>query len=161
MYAEIPRKPKLDDTQCGFCRGRSTTEEMSTLQQTFKKSWEHVKDVYTCFVAFGKCMPVPREKLWGMLREHGVDRCLLLAVKSPYSCSEDCVSVDGVKLQPFSAGVGLRQWCVLSRLLFIVYIRVLRTTARGTNPTYEAISPGRKTHFANNQKILQSVVIVE
>jgi len=53
-YAEIPRKPKLNDTQCGFCRGSSTTEEISTLQQTFKKSWEHGKDVYTCFIAFGK-----------------------------------------------------------------------------------------------------------
>jgi len=43
---------------------------------------------------------------------------------------------------------------VLSPLLFIVYIRVLCTTARGTNPTCEAISPGRKTHFASNEKII-------
>jgi len=131
------------------------SSKLSRNPGSMSKTYTHVSS------PSGKCMPVSREKLWGMLREHGVDRCLLLAVKSPYSCSEDCVSVDGVKLQPFSAGVGLRQWCVLSRLLFIVYIRVLRTTARGTNPTYEAISPGRKTHFANNQKILQSVVKVE
>jgi len=31
---------------------------------------------------------VPCEKLWGALREYGVDDRLLLAVKSPYSCSE-------------------------------------------------------------------------
>jgi len=41
--------------------------------------------------------------------------------------SEDCFSVDGDKPQPFSIGVGLRQWCVLPKLLFIVYIRFLRT----------------------------------
>jgi len=101
--------------------------------------------------------PVPPEKLWGVLWGHGDDTWLLLAVKSPHSCSEDCVSVDGVKSQSFSVGVGLRQWCVLSPLLFLVYIKVLHTTARGTNPTYEAISPGHKTHFANNEKIIQYI----
>ena len=33
-------------------------------------------------------------------------------------------------------------------------IRVLHTLARGSNPTCEAISPGSKTHFANNEKII-------
>jgi len=65
-----------------------------------------------------------------------------------------CVRVDGVTSQPFSVGVGLRQWCVLSPLLFIVYIRVLHTAARGPNQTCEAISPGHKTHFARNEKII-------
>ena len=61
------------------------------------------------------------------------------------------------KSQPFSVSAGLRQWCVLSPLLFIVYIKVLHTTARRTNPTYESISPGHKTHFANNEKIIQYI----
>jgi len=57
-------------------------EEISTLQHIFKKSWEHVKDLCTCFVDLGKVYGrVPREKLWVMLWEHGVDGCLLLAVK--------------------------------------------------------------------------------
>ena len=136
-----------------FCRSRSATEQISTLQKNFKKFWEHAKDFYTCFVDLGKVYGrVPHENLWVMLREYGVDGRLLLAVKSLYSCSEDCVPLDGVKSQPFS--VGLRQWCVLSPLLFIVYIRVLHTTARRSNSTYEAISSGRKTHFANNEKVI-------
>ena len=43
-------EPKLDDTQCGFCHGRNTTEQISTLQQIFKKSREHAKDLYTTHV---------------------------------------------------------------------------------------------------------------
>jgi len=74
-------EPKLDDTQSGFRRGRSTTEQISTLQQIFKKSWEHAH-VYRCVVELGKVYGrVPREKLWEVLREYGVDGCLLLAVK--------------------------------------------------------------------------------
>jgi len=138
-----------------FCRGCSTTEEIYTLQQIFKKSREPAKDLYTCFVDLGKVYGgVPLEKLWVMLWECSVDGCLLLAVKQLYSCSEDCVQVDGVNPQPFSVGVGLRQWCVPSPLLFIVYIRVLHTTARGPNPTCGVIWPGRKTHFVNNEKII-------
>ena len=136
-----------------FCCGRSTTDKNSTLQKFFKKFWEDAKDLYTCFVDLGKVYGrVPRENLCVMLRECGADVRLLLAVKSLYSCSEDCVPLDGVKSQPFS--VGLRQWCVLSTFLFTVCIRVLHTTPRGPNSTYGAISPGRKTHFANNEKII-------
>jgi len=69
-----------------------------TFQQIFEKSWEYAKYVYACFVDFEKAYDrVPREKLWEVLREYGVDRRLLLAVKSLYSCSEVRVCVGGVQ----------------------------------------------------------------
>jgi len=42
-----------------------TTEEISTLQQIFKKSWEHVKDLCTCFVDLGKVMALFLVKSFG------------------------------------------------------------------------------------------------
>ena len=42
-------EPKLNYIQCRFRRGRSTTEQLFTLQKIFKQCWEHAKDVYTCF----------------------------------------------------------------------------------------------------------------
>ena len=74
-------EPKLDDTQCGFCRDHNSTEQISTLQQSFQNSWEHAKVLYICFVDLGKIYGrVPREKLWWVLWEYGVDGCLLLDV---------------------------------------------------------------------------------
>ena len=74
--------------ECDFRRGRSTTEQISTLQQIFEKSWEHAKDVSTCFVDLGKVYGwVPRGSLGTsgnlleVLREHSVDGCLFLPVK--------------------------------------------------------------------------------
>jgi len=65
LFAQSPRKsvcqdvakiiePKLDNTQCGFRRGRSTIDQSLTLQQIFEKSWEHPKDLCRCFVNLGK-----------------------------------------------------------------------------------------------------------
>jgi len=56
-----------------------------------------------------------------VLREYGVDGRLLLVVKPLYPCSEVRVRVGRVKSQPFTVGVGLRQGCVMSPLLFTVY----------------------------------------
>ena len=80
-------------------RGRSTTKLISTLQQFSRTIFflGHAQDVYTYFVDLEKAHErVPREKLWGVLREYGVDGRLLLAVKSLYSCSEVWIRVDGV-----------------------------------------------------------------
>ena len=64
---------KLEDGQCGFRPGRSTTDQVFTLKQIFEKSWEYGKDLLACFVDLEKAY-------------------------------------------------GLQQGCVLSPLLFIVYI---------------------------------------
>jgi len=75
-------EPKLDHTQSGFRRGRSATDQSFTLQNIFEKSWEYAKDVCTCFVDLGKVYGrVSREKLWGVLREYGVDGRLLLVIR--------------------------------------------------------------------------------
>jgi len=79
--------------------------------------------------------------------EYGVDDRLLLAVKSLYSCSEFCVRVGRMKSRPFTVGVGLRQWCVLSPLLFTVSIRGGgKTTARGPIQPPDQFNPARQIH---------------
>jgi len=80
-------EPNLDNTQCGFHPGYSTTDQNFSLQQIFEKSWEYAKNFYTCFVDLEKAYDrVPHETFWGVLREYGVDDRLLLAVKSLYYC---------------------------------------------------------------------------
>ena len=116
-------KSKLEDGQCGFRPGRSTTDQVFTLKQIFEKSWEYGKDLFACFVDLEKAYDrVPRDKLWKVLQEYGVDGQLLRAIKSFYCRPEVCVRVNGKQSKPFHVGVGLWQWCVLSPLLFIVYM---------------------------------------
>ena len=98
-------------------------DQIFTLKQIFEKTWEYAKDLFACFVDLEKAFDrVPRDKLWKVLREYGVDGQLLRAIKSFYCRPEDCVRVNGKQSKPFHVGVGLRQGCVLSPLLFIVYM---------------------------------------
>ena len=65
---------------------------------------------------------VPRDKLWKVLQEYGVNDQLLRANKSFYCRPEVCVRGNGKQSKPFQVGVELRQGCVLSPLPFIFYM---------------------------------------
>ena len=45
---------KLEDGQCGFSPGHSTTDQIFTLKQIFEKSWGYGKDLFACFVDLEK-----------------------------------------------------------------------------------------------------------
>ena len=61
-------------------------------------------------------------KLWKSLPKYGVDGQLVRAIKLFYCRPEVCVQVNGKQSKPFLVGVGLRQGCVWSSILFIVYM---------------------------------------
>ena len=87
---------KLENGQRGFRPGRSTTDQIFTLRQTFEKFWKYAKDVFACFVDVEKAYDrIPRDKLWRVLQEYGIDGHLLMAIKSPYCQSEVCAHVNG------------------------------------------------------------------
>ena len=78
---------KLEDCQCGFRPGRSTTDQIFTVMQISEKFWEYAKDVFQCFVDLEKANNrIPRDKLWRVLQEYGINGHLFMAIKSLY-CS--------------------------------------------------------------------------
>ena len=114
---------KLEDRQCGFRPGRSTMDQIFTLKRIFEKSWGYGKDLFACFVDLEKAYDrVPRDKLCKVLREYGVNGQLLRGIRSFYCRPEIYVRVNGKQSKSFHVGVGLRQGCVLSSLLFSVYM---------------------------------------
>ena len=112
---------KLEDGQCGFRSDRSIMDQIFSLRQIFAKSWEYAKDVFAYFVDLENAYDrVPREKLWRVLQEYGIDGHLLMAIKLLYCQPEVCVCINGKQSKSFYVSVGLRQGCVLSSLLFII-----------------------------------------
>ena len=56
-----------------------------------------------------------------MLQEFGIDGHLLMAIKSLHCQSEVGVRLNGKQSKSFYVGIGFRQGCVLTPLLFIIY----------------------------------------
>ena len=84
---------------------------------------QYSKDLFACFVDLEKAYDrVSQNKLRKVLQEYGVDGQLLRAIKSFYYLPEICVLVNGKQSKPFYMGVIIRQGCVSSPLLFIVYM---------------------------------------
>ena len=57
-----------------------------------------------------------------MLLQYDIGGQLLTAIKSLYMHSEVCVRVNSATTKPFREGVGLRQGCSLSLILFLIYM---------------------------------------
>ena len=68
---------------------------------------------------------------------YGIDGHLLMTIKSLYCQPEVCVRVNGKQLKSF--GVGLRQECILSPLLFIIYMNWMDKLSQ----TDECVTIGR------------------
>ena len=67
----------LDDhqsnTQAGFRRGYSTTDNLFVLQQLIEKSIEHQMDLFLGFVDFEKAFDsIEHPFLWLAMKEHGI-----------------------------------------------------------------------------------------
>ena len=110
---------KLENGQCGFRPGRSTTDQIFTLRQIFEKSWEYTKDALHALLIWKRHMTAFLEISSG---ECCIDGHLLMAIKSLYCQLELCVCVNGKQSKSFQVGVGFRQGCVLSHFFFIIYM---------------------------------------
>jgi hypothetical protein len=148
---------KIQDEQCGFRTGRSTRDQIFTLKQVFEKAWEYNVKVYSCFVDLEKAYDrVPRGRLWGVLQEYGIDGQLLWAIKSLYENCSCCVRINGAKSNPFTVSIGLRQGCVLSPLLFIIYMDWIARRSQGKECVRLGEREFRHLLFADDLVLLTS-----
>ncbi|KAJ8012365.1 hypothetical protein DPEC_G00041950 [Dallia pectoralis] len=125
-------EPPIEEEQCGFRPGRGTTDQLFTLARILEGAWEYSHPVYMCFVDLEKAYDrVPRDLLWEVLREYGVRGSLLRAIQSLYAQSMNCVRVLGSKSDSFPVGVGLRQGCALSPILFVIFMDRISRRSHG------------------------------
>ncbi len=84
------------------------------------------KSTYTAFVDFSKAYDrVDRRLLWSKLGSIGLGGKMMQALKQIYNKVECCMKVNGVKSNWFSVNTGLKQGCVISPLLFNLFINEL------------------------------------
>ena len=117
------KKKLLSDEQNGFRKSRSTLDHLSTLTSLIETRKAMKKDTFVAFIDFSKAYDsIPRDKLWSKLKQIGLCGRLYNALISLYKTVKSCVRINGISTDFFDVKCGLKQGCLLSPLLFNLYI---------------------------------------
>ena len=117
----------LGEFQGAVRKGRHTTDNIFTLGTILEKA-RRMKLHKTAigFVDMKKAYDmVDREKLWEIMAQKGLGGKFLNLVKSMYEGSNFEVEINGERTHPIFPGRGLKQGCVLSPILFALYLNDL------------------------------------
>ena len=128
---------KLTDFQNGFREKRSTIDHLTTITSIIENRKSMKKSTYVAFVDFSKAYDtINRELLWTKLESYGINGKMFQSLQSLYRNVKCVVKLNYLKTDWFSVKSGLKQGCILSTLLFNLYLNylnyVLSTTNKGT-----------------------------
>ena len=120
-------KPQLMDEQYGFRPRRGVDDcvfAVKRLQEAFQLQGH---PLYMAFLDITKAYDsVPREALFRVLQErYGVDAGAVRVLRALYTGMQGRVRVGAATSTPFAIDTGVRQGCILSPLLFAVYLDFL------------------------------------
>ena len=119
----------LADEQNGFRKGRSTVDHISSLTNMIETRKLKQKQTFVAFIDFRKAYDcIDRSLLWLKLEDLGIGGNILNVIKAMYSDVEYCVRLNGVDTEWFKVMNGLKQGCMLSPLLFNLFINNLVET---------------------------------
>ena len=113
--------------QAGYCRNYSTIDQIFNLQSLVQKYMCKSKGrCYVLMVDFSKAFDtVPHALLWYKLMKLGVHGRVLNVLRSMYKGFKSCVRMPEGLTDYFDCARGTRQGCMLSPMLFVLYISEL------------------------------------
>ena len=129
--AQLDGTKTLVPEQAGFRRSRGCIEHAFVLATVMGNAKIDGTPLFLAFLDIKKAYDrVWRSGLWVKLHEHGVRGKLWRVVRAIYSDVRSAVRTNQDRSQYFTVNVGLRQGCVLSPVLFDVYVNDVVTELR-------------------------------
>ena len=125
------RRGLLPEEQSGFRPARSTIDMMFVVRRLQELGRKAGVPLFLCFIDIQKAYDsVDRNLLWQVLSRLGVPPQMITVIREFHDGMKACVrSSDGTCSKPFEVNQGLRQGCVLSPLLFNIFIAAVLTVA--------------------------------
>ncbi|CAH1266623.1 Hypp3444 [Branchiostoma lanceolatum] len=116
-------KELLAEEQAGFRPGRSTTEQIFNSRLIIEKHLQHQRDLFHNFIEFKKAFDrVWHDALWWVLRGFGVEEGLIQTIEALYEKASSAVFLNNRVGEFFRTTVGVRQGCLISPVLFNLYL---------------------------------------
>ena len=122
----------LLEEQGGFRPRRGCPDQIFSLSELLKNR----KDIstYCCFIDVRKAFDrVHRNGLWTRLADEGIKSKMWRVIKSLYGNVQSCVLVEDSETDWFDVDTGVRQGCVLSPVLFAIFINGLAREIKAQN----------------------------
>jgi len=112
------------EEQAGFRKERSTVDQLFILTELIRN--RRPAPTYCCFIDVQKAYDrIWRKGLWHKLKEYGMSSKMWRVLRNVYSSVESCVLINDKRTKFFDIEVGLRQGCLMSPILFAIYINGL------------------------------------
>ena len=114
----------LPKSQLGFLPGNCTTDAHIILHNLIRKyCHKNNSRIYSCFIDFSKAFDtIPRDLLLKKLLNFNITGKFFNIIKSIYSNDKACIKIDNKITESFEINQGVRQGCVLSPLLFNIFL---------------------------------------
>ena len=150
-------KPQVEkiiaEEQAGFRAGRSTTEQIFSLRILCEKYLQHQQDLYHVFIDFKKAFDrVWHAALWATTKQYNISTNIIQVAKNLNNKTTSAVLFNSNIGDWFRTTVGVRQGCLLSPLLFNIFLE--RITTDTLEDHEGTVSIGSRTitnlHFAND-----------
>ena len=134
--------------QIGYREGFSPAEHLFTLYACVKKQFFKNRKLYAAFVDYKLCFDsVSRTGLFHVLTNNGIDGKLFNAIKSIYRNVQACVKHNDDLSQLFECPFSLRQGCLCSPKLFLIFVNELSIALNKQGKHGIQFSPGDECIF--------------
>jgi len=126
----------LAEEQTGFRAGRSTIKQIFNCHILMEKHLQHQRDLFHNFIDSKKAFDrVWHEGLWQVLRMFGIER-LVQTIQALYNTASSAVLLNNQVGSYFKTTVGVRQGCLLSPVLFNLFLEnIMRETLHDFHST--------------------------
>ena len=116
----------MNENQTGFRKQYRTSDHILTLKSIIEKLFKKGSYLFTCFVDFEKTFDtVKRDALFKKLEFMGIQDKILRLLENMYSGVNYSIKLPYGLTDSVSSSTGLKQGCVLSPLLFNLYVNDL------------------------------------